>query len=242
MVGLSIQGQYHSAIEFVSAAVGLCQRVSSDSGSESGEPELRSSDPQGVHAEKVKKKQDLIFFSSGSSESRDLYKKRGGEEEEAMADRYWCHMCSQIVNPILDAEIKCPWELAHWDCENDEEESLEEGCSKADDEDDSEDEFMVPDEYLLEDMGVQVDRMKIDPSEQDASSPPSKQQDQESREFHALLHQQKQLQRISKVVETLQQKFPDVPKTKLREKVREISDFEDNRWQAVVTLPMCSWE
>ncbi|CAH8387121.1 unnamed protein product [Eruca vesicaria subsp. sativa] len=24
------------------------------------------------------------------------------------SDRYWCHMCSQIVNPILDAEIKCP--------------------------------------------------------------------------------------------------------------------------------------
>ncbi|CAN8326000.1 unnamed protein product [Cochlearia groenlandica] len=26
-----------------------------------------------------------------------------------MADRYWCHMCSQIVNPIIDAEIKCPF-------------------------------------------------------------------------------------------------------------------------------------
>lgn len=37
------------------------------------------------------------------------------------------------------------------DCENDEEESLEEGCSKADDEDDSEDDFMVPDGYLSED-------------------------------------------------------------------------------------------
>lgn len=33
------------------------------------------------------------------------------------------------------------------------------------------------------------------------------------------------------MVETLQQKFPDVPKTKLRQKVREISDFEDSRWQ-----------
>lgn len=38
------------------------------------------------------------------------------------------------------------------DCENDEAESLEEGCSKADDEeDDSEDDFMVPDGYLSED-------------------------------------------------------------------------------------------
>lgn len=25
-----------------------------------------------------------------------------------MAGRYWCHMCSQAVNPIIDAEIKCP--------------------------------------------------------------------------------------------------------------------------------------
>ncbi|KAJ0263244.1 Uncharacterized protein HA466_0036340 [Hirschfeldia incana] len=26
-----------------------------------------------------------------------------------MAGRYWCHMCSQAVNPIIDAEIKCPY-------------------------------------------------------------------------------------------------------------------------------------
>ncbi|KAK7317175.1 hypothetical protein RJT34_01175 [Clitoria ternatea] len=29
--------------------------------------------------------------------------------EETMAARYWCHMCSQMVNPIMDAEIKCPF-------------------------------------------------------------------------------------------------------------------------------------
>ncbi|KAF8099203.1 hypothetical protein N665_0248s0032 [Sinapis alba] len=249
-------------------------------------------------------------------------------------------------DPELDYEVDSDdeWEEEQAgeslsDCENDEEESLEEGCSKADDEDDSEDDFMVPDGYLSEDEGVQVDRMDIDPSEQDASSSsPSKQKDQESQEFRALLHQQKQVQSltdhalaktqpmiicnlthekvtllaakdlegtqkmeqiylralvvrafpcssslieisindiqdedqeagksscsqstppsaskaksipdsdlptvvstiqscsqgINKVVETLQQKFPDVPKTKLRQKVREISDFEDSRWQ-----------
>lgn len=32
-----------------------------------------------------------------------------GKEGEAMAARYWCHMCSQMVNPIIDAEIKCPF-------------------------------------------------------------------------------------------------------------------------------------
>ncbi|XP_010545310.1 PREDICTED: E3 ubiquitin-protein ligase RNF126-B-like [Tarenaya hassleriana] len=29
--------------------------------------------------------------------------------EEAMAARYWCHMCSQMVNPMVEAEIKCPF-------------------------------------------------------------------------------------------------------------------------------------
>ncbi|KAL1202953.1 E3 ubiquitin-protein ligase SIRP1 [Cardamine amara subsp. amara] len=26
-----------------------------------------------------------------------------------MAARYWCHMCSQMVNPTIDSEIKCPF-------------------------------------------------------------------------------------------------------------------------------------
>ncbi|XP_038704439.1 chromatin assembly factor 1 subunit FAS1-like isoform X2 [Tripterygium wilfordii] len=38
-------------------------------------------------------------------------------------------------------------------------------------------------------------------------------------------------QSINKVVESLQQKFPSVPKTQLRNKVREISEFTENRWQ-----------
>ncbi|KAI6670751.1 hypothetical protein NL676_005636 [Syzygium grande] len=29
--------------------------------------------------------------------------------EEAMVAGYWCHMCSRMVNPILEAEIKCPY-------------------------------------------------------------------------------------------------------------------------------------
>ncbi|XP_009410042.2 E3 ubiquitin-protein ligase SIRP1 [Musa acuminata AAA Group] len=27
---------------------------------------------------------------------------------ESMAARYWCHMCSQLVNPITEVELKCP--------------------------------------------------------------------------------------------------------------------------------------
>ncbi|XP_022153856.1 E3 ubiquitin-protein ligase SIRP1-like [Momordica charantia] len=29
--------------------------------------------------------------------------------EESIPTRYWCHMCSQMVNPIFDVEIKCPF-------------------------------------------------------------------------------------------------------------------------------------
>ncbi|CAI9759280.1 unnamed protein product [Fraxinus pennsylvanica] len=38
-------------------------------------------------------------------------------------------------------------------------------------------------------------------------------------------------QSIGKVLESLQNKFPAVPKSQLRNKVREISEFSDNRWQ-----------
>ncbi|KAK2641561.1 hypothetical protein Ddye_023324 [Dipteronia dyeriana] len=29
--------------------------------------------------------------------------------DEEIATRYWCHMCSQIVNPIMEVEINCPF-------------------------------------------------------------------------------------------------------------------------------------
>ncbi|THU49430.1 hypothetical protein C4D60_Mb06t09490 [Musa balbisiana] len=29
-------------------------------------------------------------------------------ESEAIAARYWCHMCSQLVSPIVEMELKCP--------------------------------------------------------------------------------------------------------------------------------------
>ncbi|GLT82467.1 hypothetical protein SLE2022_008350 [Rubroshorea leprosula] len=29
--------------------------------------------------------------------------------EEAIAARYWCHRCSQMVNPIMEVAIKCPF-------------------------------------------------------------------------------------------------------------------------------------
>ncbi|CAI0401915.1 unnamed protein product, partial [Linum tenue] len=225
------------------------------------------------------------------------------------------------------------------DCDkDDEEERLEEGSSRADDTEESEDGFFVPDGYFSENEGVQIDRMDIDISVEEAKSSLSSTQDSESVEFCTLLQQQKHLnnltesalkknqpyfilnlthekdmslgradasgiskledmclrglsirpfparqaieisidnledeeedaclsnakgnskpvsstisralqesdmpavisavqscsQSIGKVIETLQQKFPTVSKSQLKSKVREISDFVDNRWQ-----------
>ncbi|KAH0902340.1 hypothetical protein HID58_041843 [Brassica napus] len=53
------------------------------------------------------------FSSCFLRSSSGLFQKREtefGGEEEAMAARYWCHMCSQMVNPpVIEAEIKCPF-------------------------------------------------------------------------------------------------------------------------------------
>lgn len=222
------------------------------------------------------------------------------------------------------------------DCDkDDEEEKLEEGYSKANDEDDSEDGFFVPDGYLSASEGVQVDRKESDCSVEEIKS--GCKHELESEEMCVLLRQQKCLhnmteralrknqpliisnlmhenaslsmieeltdiqkleqmclqalsmrifsggpsieitidyyhqeedlenctsnnkgcttsaatplaildsdlpeivssiqscsQGINKVVESLQQKFPSAPKSVLRNKVREVSDFMDNRWQ-----------
>ncbi|CAA7047325.1 unnamed protein product [Microthlaspi erraticum] len=98
-------------------------------------------------------------------------------------------------DPELDYEVDSDeeWEEEQAgeslsDCEDDEEDA-----KAGEEDDDSEDDFMVPDGYLSEDEGVQVERMEFDPSENDESSTPTKQDE----EFRALLHQQKQLQSLT---------------------------------------------
>ncbi|TYG37052.1 hypothetical protein ES288_D13G111200v1 [Gossypium darwinii] len=83
------------------------------------------------------------------------------------------------------------------DCDKDEEEESCEGCSKANDEDESEDGFFVPDGYLSEDEGVQVDRMESDVPVQDIQSSHISEQDGWNEEFSALLRQQKCLNNIT---------------------------------------------
>ncbi|KAG2671474.1 hypothetical protein I3760_14G138000 [Carya illinoinensis] len=56
----------------------------------------------------------MLLFSSLISGIKEIVKVVGGKEErremeEAMAARYWCHRCSQTVNPIVEVEIKCPF-------------------------------------------------------------------------------------------------------------------------------------
>ncbi|KAK4796326.1 hypothetical protein SAY86_028652 [Trapa natans] len=55
------------------------------------------------------------------------------------------------------------------DCDKDNDESLEEGCPRADEDEESEDGFFVPDGYLSENEGVEVDRMVADPAEAQTS-------------------------------------------------------------------------
>ncbi|TYH91300.1 hypothetical protein ES332_A13G108400v1 [Gossypium tomentosum] len=222
------------------------------------------------------------------------------------------------------------------DCDKDEEEESYEGCSKVNDEDETEDGFFVPDGYLSEDEGVQVDRMESDVPVQDIQSSHISKQDGRNEEFSALLRQQKCLNNITEqalrknqvliilnlfhekasllmaedlngtpkleqtclqalsmraypgghsieisidskvhdnqeaclssakagvtpvlsvvpipdsdlplivstiqscshgiksLVESLQEKFPSIPKSQLKDTVREISEFSDNRWQ-----------
>lgn len=247
------------------------------------------------------------------------------------------------MDPDLDYDIDSDeeWEEEEpgeslSDCDKDEEEeNLEEGNAKVDEEDDSEDGFFVPDGYLSESEGVDVDRKELDIVAEDTVNSPSFKQESESEEISLLFRQQKQLhswtehalrknkpliiinmmhekgsilaaeeltgtaklertclqalsmrafpgfptikisacsnpsenqdtfapnckeqtpvattrtitesdlpqivsviqmcsQSISKVVDALQQKFPSVPKYLLRNKVREMSEFVDARWQ-----------
>ncbi|XP_050381216.1 chromatin assembly factor 1 subunit FAS1 [Argentina anserina] len=109
-----------------------------------------------------------------------------------------CHPLRKDPDLDYDIDSDADWEEEDpgeslSDCDKEEEgESLEEGCSKADDEDESEDGFFVPDGYLSENEGVEVDRMETDITIVETNLPSSK-QDSESVKFSSLLRQQKYL-------------------------------------------------
>ncbi|KAL5221591.1 hypothetical protein ABZP36_026304 [Zizania latifolia] len=245
--------------------------------------------------------------------------------------------CPLKMDPDLDYEVESDdeWEEEDpgeslSDCEKDNDEVMEEDSKITDDE--SEDGFVVPDGYLSDNEGIQIESLLDDKDEEAASSAPG--QCTEVEEFRALLRQQKVLNTlteqalrksqplvisnithekaellaagdlkgtakieqlclqvlsmricpggatfdapvidsssasaqetdqlnlksspaaasaiqdmdlaeivkvirscrdgINKLVESLHQKFPRVSKSQLKTKVREISEFVDNRWQ-----------
>ncbi|KAI3757066.1 hypothetical protein L6452_04599 [Arctium lappa] len=248
--------------------------------------------------------------------------------------------CPLVKDPDLDYEIDSDeeWEEEEpgeslSDCDKeDDDETMEENLSKVDDEDESEDGFFVPDGYLSENEGVEVERMDHSNLVEDARSSPSCVQ-LETEELSVLFRQVKHLNAltehalrknrplvilnlmheksqsstqdhseseqmclqalsirafpvglaieivagddvqeevqedcpssskgsvvsvasgttildsdlpeivsviqscphgINKVVSALRSKFPNIPKSQLGSKVREISSFADNRWQ-----------
>ncbi|KAJ9546075.1 hypothetical protein OSB04_025782 [Centaurea solstitialis] len=249
--------------------------------------------------------------------------------------------CPLVKDPDLDYEIDSDeeWEEEEpgeslSDCDKeDDDETIEENLSKVDDEDESEDGFFVPDGYLSENEGVEVERMDHSNLVEDTKSSPSCVQ-LETEELFVLFRQVKHLNSltehalrknrplvilnltheksrplstqdhseseqtclqalsirafpvgpsieilagddvqeevqedcpssskapvvpvasgtaildsdlpeivfviqscphgINKVVSALRSKFPNIPKSQLASKVREISSFGDNRWQ-----------
>ncbi|KAK4480205.1 hypothetical protein RD792_013267 [Penstemon davidsonii] len=219
------------------------------------------------------------------------------------------------------------------DCDKDDEDESMEEHVKGEDEDESEDGFFVPDGYLSENEGVEVDEMESDELVDGLKDLPDSQKQVQSEEFCTLLQQQKHLHdltehalkknkpliimnlmhekttllsaeeltvteklermclqtlsicplpgfpnkeisihnnvvdesleassnkssataatvpdsdlpqiitiiqscqhSIGKIVESLHNKFPAVSKSQLRNKVREISEFSENRWQVI---------
>ncbi|KAL1322487.1 hypothetical protein AAHE18_14G199900 [Arachis hypogaea] len=104
-------------------------------------------------------------------------------------------------DPILDYDVSSDeeWEEEEpgeslSDCDKDEDESPED-CPKSDEE--SEDGFFVPDGYLSEDEGAQVDGMEVDIETEGVDSTPSSKDDNENEEFYALLRHQKYLNSLT---------------------------------------------
>ncbi|XP_047332081.1 chromatin assembly factor 1 subunit FAS1-like [Impatiens glandulifera] len=81
---------------------------------------------------------------------------------------------------------------------DDEDEIIEEGSSKADCEDNSEDGFLVPDGYLSENEGIQISEMESDCKMNEAGGLPRGKMDPEKEQkMHLFLRQQKHMQKLT---------------------------------------------
>ncbi|KAL3323658.1 hypothetical protein AABB24_038025 [Solanum stoloniferum] len=107
------------------------------------------------------------------------------------------------MDPDLDYEVDSDeeWEEEEpgeslSDCDKDDNECLEEECSRGEDEDESEDGFLVPDGYLSDEEGVQVDKVESHDAE-GSKILSSSAQEGPSEEFAVLLRQQKYLHNLT---------------------------------------------
>lgn len=107
------------------------------------------------------------------------------------------------MDPDLDYEVDSDeeWEEEEpgeslSDCDKDDNECLEEECSRGEDEDESEDGFLVPDGYLSDEEGVQVDKVESHDAE-GSKILSSSAQEGLSEEFAVLLRQQKYLHNLT---------------------------------------------
>ncbi|CAN4126663.1 unnamed protein product [Withania somnifera] len=107
------------------------------------------------------------------------------------------------MDPDLDYEVDSDeeWEEEEpgeslSDCDKDDNECLEEECSRGEDEDESEDGFFVPDGYLSEEEGVQVDKVESHDAE-GSKNLSSSAQEGLGEEFAVLLRQQKYLHNLT---------------------------------------------
>uniref|UniRef100_A0A0E0JS53 Chromatin assembly factor 1 subunit FAS1 n=1 Tax=Oryza punctata TaxID=4537 RepID=A0A0E0JS53_ORYPU len=108
--------------------------------------------------------------------------------------------CPLKMDPDLDYEVDSDdeWEEEDpgeslSDCEKDNDEVMEEDSKITDEE--SEDSFVVPDGYLSDNEGIQIESLLDDKDEEASSSPPD--QCAEVEEFRALLRQQKVLNTLT---------------------------------------------
>lgn len=107
------------------------------------------------------------------------------------------------MDPDLDYEVDSDeeWEEEEpgeslSDCDKDDNECMEEECSRGEDEDESEDGFFVPDGYLSEEEGVQVDKVESHDAE-GSKTLSSSAQEGPGEEFAVLLRQQKYLHNLT---------------------------------------------
>uniref|UniRef100_A0A0D9V8Y5 Chromatin assembly factor 1 subunit FAS1 n=1 Tax=Leersia perrieri TaxID=77586 RepID=A0A0D9V8Y5_9ORYZ len=167
--------------------------------------------------------------------------------------------CPLKMDPDLDYEVDSDdeWEEEDpgeslSDCEKDNDEVMEEDSKITDEE--SEDSFVVPDGYLSDnELCLQVLSMRICPGGAtidvpviDSSSASAEETNQSNVKSSSpssasaipdmdLTEIVKVIQScrdgINKLVDLLHQRIPNMSKSQLKNKVREISEFVDNRWQ-----------